>query len=122
MTRVFVGLILVVVEATALAQGVNPNSIAISSFDPDNATAPASAVEGAGIKVGEGTILRPVLGLETGFVSNVFYQDTNTASGGVLRLLAQIGTGSLSDPRLGAGGEEGGDADKGSLQYRADVR
>jgi hypothetical protein len=45
----------------------------VSAFDPDDAVAPISYVEGAGWKVGESTTLHPVVGMETGYVSNVFY-------------------------------------------------
>jgi hypothetical protein len=51
---------------------INPNDISISSFNPEDAVAPSSTIEGPGIKIGEGTVLRPVFGIETGFVSNVF--------------------------------------------------
>ena len=122
MTRFLAGILaLVALGSTAGAQGVtDPNSVAIATFDPDNAVAPSSALEGPGVKVGEGTVLRPVFGVETGFVSNVFYQQTNTTGAGLLRLLAQIGTSSLSTQRLSNG--EGSTADLGAFQYRADVR
>lgn len=69
-------------------------------MDPTDALNPQSLVTGAGIKVGEGTILQPQFGLETGVVSNVFYQDTNTVTAGLLRLMFEIGTSSLPDQRL----------------------
>src|SRR5262245_40161887 len=69
-------------------------------MDPSDALNPLSMVSGAGIKVGEGTIFQPQVGLETGVVSNVFYSDTNTVTAGLLRLLIEIGTGSLPDQRL----------------------
>ena len=95
------------------------NPVSIGSFDPDQAVAPMSVVEGPGVKVGEGTVLHPIFGIETGFVSNVFYVPTNPQAASLLRLLAQIGTGSLSDARLKP---NGGDEDLGSFQYRADLR
>ena len=74
-------------------------------------------------EVGEGTVLRPVFGLETGFVSNVYYVPNNPTGAGLLRLLAQIGTGSLTGARLSPEGDPTSEgADRGSFQYRADVR
>lgn len=123
MTRFFLSFaVLTAVVAEASAQGVSPSNAVIDSFDPDNATAPISAVEGPGIKVGEGTVLHPVFGLETGYVSNVFYQSTDPTGAGLLRLLAQIGTGSLTDQRLATVGGDAENEDRGSFQYRADVR
>ena len=100
-------------------------NLAVASFDPENAVAPISIIEGEGVKIGEGTVLHPTAGLETGFISNVFYENTNPQGAGVLRVLAQIGIGSLGGARLNpaAGGigptEEG---DQGSLRYDASVR
>lgn len=105
----------------------------IASFDPQNAVAPISSVEGPGWKVGEGTVLHPVVGLETGVVSNVFYEQNNPSAGGVMRLLAQIGAASLNQSRLNPNaaltleGPESGDnpalrGDKGELQYQASAR
>ncbi len=97
----------------------------ISAFDPDAAVAPISVVQGAGVKVGEGTVLHPVFGIETGFVSNTFYDDVDPKPAGILRLLAQIGTGSLTPQRLAAANEAVEDTqttNSGSLQYRADLR
>jgi hypothetical protein len=102
------------------------------AFDADDAVAPISIVEGPGVKVGEGTVLHPVFGLETGFNSNVFYQDQNPTGAGVLRLMAQVGAGSLpltrlAPPIVNAQTEFGEDEaalirDAGDFQYRADVR
>lgn len=126
MTRqlVIAGLLLAF-PAAASAQGTAGGAdLSISSFDPESATAPTSGVEGPGIKVGEGTVIHPVVGLSTGVVSNVFYEETDALTGGVIRLFAQVGAGSLSSARLsptnpGAGAEE---SDQGSFQYRASLR
>jgi hypothetical protein len=81
--------------------------------------------------VGEGTVLHPVFGAETGFISNVFHEDTDPNPAGLLRLLAQIGTGSLPLSRLTspslldvdhAGDEQGSVQNAGAFQYRADLR
>lgn len=126
MTRLLVSLgLLLAFPAAASAQGADPSpDLSIASFDPESATAPTSGVEGPGIKVGEGTVIHPVVGLSTGVVSNVFYEDSNTLATGVLRLFGQVGAGSLSTARLtptnpGAGAE---DIDQGSFQYRASLR
>jgi hypothetical protein len=122
MTRQFVTLgLLLLFEATAMAQSPN---LSLSTFDPEQATSPISQVEGPGVKIGEGTTLHPVVGLETGVLSNVFYEDADTHASGVLRLLAQVGAGSLSGLRLvpaeGSGSE--GETQKGSFEYRAELR
>lgn len=119
---------LVAVPAVASAD-VSPAGVTITEFDPEAAVAPVSTVEGKGIKVGEGTILTPVFGLESGFVSNVFYQDTNTTGSGMLRLLAQVGAGSLTRQRLLPTDLAPDDpamstapVNPGSFQYRANLR
>jgi hypothetical protein len=121
MKRLFVSLsFLLAAHGVALAQS---SDIVISSFDPENAVAPDSGFEGPGVKVGEGTVLRPVFGVETGFISNVFYQDVNERAVGVLRLLAQVGTSSLSKERLQSPG--GGDSEQqndGNFSYKANLR
>ena len=114
----------VVLALEAIAGAQAPSSAfepTVGSFDPDQAVAPVTSIEGPGVKVGEGTVLHPVFGVETGYVSNVFYTDTNPQGAALLRLLAQIGTGSLGPARLAS---NGGDAeeDLGSFQYRADLR
>ena len=107
-----------------------------ASFDAGDAVDPISMVEGPGVKVGEGTVLHPVFGVETGVVSNVFYEETNANPAGLLRLLAQVGAGSLGKPRLSTPGavdenpltanendaREGVITNEGAFQYRADLR
>jgi hypothetical protein len=80
--------------------------------------APVSIVEGPGIKVGEGTVVHAIVGADVGFISNVFYEDESDArrGRGIMRLIAQAGTGSLPGSRLG------GTKNPGLLQYRADLR
>lgn len=127
MTRLHVSLgVLLAMAAPASAQSV-------ATFDPSDAVAPISVVEGPGVKVGEGTVLHPIFGVETGFVSNVFYEDgsENPTGAGLLRLLAQMGSGSLPLARLTsptlleldqAGDEQTSVASAGDFQYRADLR
>lgn len=106
---------------------------AVATFDPSDAVAPISVVEGPGVKVGEGTVLHPIFGVETGFISNVFYEDQAPNPAGLLRLLAQMGSGSLPLARLtspgmlsydqaGSGDEQTSGQSAGDFQYRADLR
>jgi len=117
--------LLLAFEASALAQ--KPDDLSISEFDPGFAVRPTSSIEGPGIKIGEGTVLHPVFGLETGLVSNVFYDDTDERAAGLLRMLAQIGTASASTKRLSPAADsieddEEAAAEFGAFQYRANVR
>ncbi len=74
---------------------------AISNGDPAAmAVSPMSIVQGNGVQLGETTSLYPVLGLETGFVSNMFYTDQDAIASGVLRVLGEVGVGSLSQTRF----------------------
>jgi opacity protein-like surface antigen len=61
---------------------------------------PVAIVQGTGLKVGESSTIYPVVGIETGFVSNVFYQDSDPTAAGLLRVLGEAGFGSLSPARL----------------------
>jgi hypothetical protein len=83
-------------------------------IDPADAVSPIALVQGGGIKVGEGTVLQPQVGLQTGVVSNVFYSNTNVVTAGLLRLLIEIGTGSLPIQRLNPGAADQGPLDAGS--------
>ncbi len=83
-------------------------------IDPSDAVSPIALVQGGGIKVGEGTVLQPQVGLQTGVVSNVFYQNTNVITAGLLRLLIEIGTGSLPIQRLNPAVGDQGPLDAGS--------
>lgn len=103
------------------------------TLDPNQALNPTALVAGAGIKVGEGTIFQPQIGLETGVVSNVFYTSTGTVAAGLLRLLIEIGTSSLPNQRLGvqsAAGDPNATSastltssvgDRGDFQYSANL-
>jgi hypothetical protein len=127
MTRLLLALgILSAVTSESVAQN-RPDDISITEFDPGFATRPTSSIEGPGIKIGERTTLHPVFGIESGVVSNVFYEEENTRTAGILRLLAQIGTASLSTKRLSPSydsieDDEASVQEYGSFQYRANVR
>ena len=101
-------------------QGISTVSPGIA---PEGAIAPISVVEGPGIKIGEGSVLHPIVGFETGYVSNVFYTSNAPTGAGILRLIAQIGAGSLSPQRLASTDPDADNrGDVGMLQYRADLR
>ena len=94
-------------------------------INPEDAVQPLSIVEGAGIKVGEGTVLHPTIGVEAGVVSTVFFDDQNATTAGLMRILGEIGTGSLSQQRLARIEKDDSNLplqDSGAFQYRADLR
>jgi hypothetical protein len=88
---------LVAIPGVALAgdDGTAP----LNPLDPVQVVSPVSIVQGDGVKVGEGTSIYPQIGLETGFVSNVFYTHDNQVGAGLLRVIAEVGAGSLSPQR-----------------------
>ncbi len=144
-------LIVAATPLAARAQGVDDNSVGESSdlpgrtpdgasFDPDKAVDPIRLVEGAGWKAGEDTVIHPVIGLETGMISNVFYtNNTNCTVAGdcvhsaaMIRALFQIGFGSLDAQRLTPENQQPEDPfaeqprvavpNPGAFQYRVDLR
>src|SRR5262245_14377874 len=121
-----------VVLAAGSAVRADPLGNPLPSFptwmDPTDAVSPIALVQGGGIKVGEGTVLQPQVGLQTGVVSNVFYQNTNVITAGLLRLLVEVGTGSLPVQRLNPAADDGATPppgsptpvlDSGDFQYSA---
>jgi hypothetical protein len=120
------------VDLSNVAPAGTGGSLWVSSFDPTDATAPVSVVEGRGWKVGEGTVIHPVVGLSTGYDSNVFFQDADTQAAAVLRVIAQFSVASLSFQRLHPGldpmaagmGEAQPEKEQaeGDFQYWASVR
>lgn len=68
---------------------------------PAGPLAPIALVEGPAIRVNDSTAVYPSIGADTGFVSNVFFQESNTQMAGVFRLLGQLGTGSHNAQRRG---------------------
>lgn len=128
---VILGLAAFATASTAVADSGSPDNVpgisdTTPGISPEGALAPISIVEGPGLKLGEGTVLHPIFGVETGFISNVFYEESDPVSAGILRLVAQIGTGSLSPQRLTASGAgdtlPAGQHNVGSFQYRLDLR
>jgi hypothetical protein len=51
------------------------------------AAAQEAIVEGPGIELGEGTVFHPSVSLETGYVSNVFYEADDPVGSGIIRLI-----------------------------------
>lgn len=56
-----------------------------------------ATVQGAGYQVGEGTVVHPSIGAETGFVSNVFYEDESSIAAGLLRILGKLAIEPMED-------------------------
>ncbi|HET7502934.1 MAG TPA: hypothetical protein VFK02_18065 [Kofleriaceae bacterium] len=86
------------------------------AMDTTSAVNPVSMVTGSGVVVGEGTVLHPQVGIETGVISNVFYQPDAPITAGLLRILAEIGTSSLPNQRLTLGAAAAGAQDPSSAQ------
>lgn len=55
-----------------------------------SALAQDASVQGPGYKVSEGTVMHPTVGAETGFISNVFYEDSTPLAAAVLRLTGNL--------------------------------
>src|SRR5258705_1628314 len=88
------------------------------------ATVVPDVVEGAGIKIGEGTVIHPVLGVESGVVYNVFYESGSEGpvTAGLLRVIGELAVGSLPAERLQTPmGEEESARNYGDLAFRADA-
>lgn len=116
-------------DAQVATSSGTPGDLSIAAFDPTQAVNPISIVEGPGVKVGEGTVIHPVFGMETGVDSNVFYTQNDPQAAGMLRLMAQVGIASLNQTRLNPTAISSSDnldnedqGDKGDLQYSASVR
>lgn len=81
---------------------------------------PLRVVEGAGLKVSEGTVIHAIIGADTGVTSNVFFEDTGEAAAGLFRIVANFATGSLPAVRLRPFG--GGRTNLGKFQHGEDLR
>src|SRR5262245_42696494 len=64
-------------------------------------TAPAAAqdavVEGPGYEISEGTVLHPTVSVETGYISNVFYEDVTPVASAVVRLIGAFSIASQAN-------------------------
>ena len=80
-------------------------------------------VEGAGVKVGEGTVLHPVVGVETGWVSNVFYTDQGALGAPIMRALVELNFASQSHQRAASQEPDvSASSGEGDIDWRAGIR
>jgi hypothetical protein len=82
-----------------LVAHADDGSAPLDPLNPNVVVSPVTVVQGDGIKVTEGTSIYPQFGIETGFVSNVFYEKESPVGAGLLRIIAEVGAGSLSPQR-----------------------
>lgn len=63
------------------------------------AHAQEATIQGTGYQVGEATVLHPTVGAQTGFISNVFYDDATSGpvGSGLIRLLATLAIEPMDD-------------------------
>ena len=61
--------------------------LALAIAPVNSVFAQEAIVEGPGVQLGEGTVFHPSVSLETGVVSNVFYEDDNPEASGIARLV-----------------------------------
>ena len=115
--------IALIVGAAALAvvtaeHAASAQPMAVGSpMSPDQ-----TLVEGAGVKVGEGTVMHPVVGAETGYVSNVFYTNDNPVGAGLLRVLAELNFASMSAQRMESTDPSVQPGQEGDLDWHAGAR
>jgi hypothetical protein len=83
----------------------------------------SDVVEGAGVKVGEGTVVHPVLGIEVGVINNVFFESEDVVTSGLLRVSGALAVGSLPPERLqrAIDPEEPSQQGYGDFAFRADI-
>lgn len=80
----------------------------------------AAVVEGGGVKVGDGTVIHPIIGIETGVIQNVFYEDQDTNTAGLLKVIGELVLGSLPAERMQATSEQDDELRNfGDLAFRA---
>ena len=83
------------------------------------AFAEGPAVEGPGYAISEGVVIHPRAGLETGVISNVFYEDTDVVSAPVLRLLAAFALSNIPPSDTLALDEQSEAPERSSVEFRA---
>ena len=100
MKRLVILVSVVALHGQAHAQGVADYATpAPREIEPNDAVNPVSEVNGNGVKIGEATSLYPQVGLETGYISNVFYTNQNPTGAALLRVIIAAGIGSREDAR-----------------------
>ena len=126
--RQLVGVSLLLCSMRGMARADTDNGpLTPPAIDPSDTLAPVTILEGPGVRVGEGTVIHPQVGIETGYVSNVFYDSQNPTGAGLLRLIVEAGTSSLSAQRLavspgeGTTNQTGPNLDKGAFQFDANA-
>lgn len=129
MIRLYASLGLVVaIEIAALGtasadnDAVMPVDSSVGSFDPDQAVAPITSVEGPGISIGDNFVIHPVVGVEGGYVSNVFYTSSNPVGAGLIRGLLELSAGSPTGERIQPADSSSDAAVEPSLLYRVSLR
>jgi len=60
-------------------------------------------VSAPGVKVGEGTVLHPVAGAETGIISNMFYEDSGGRTAGIFRVVGEVAIATVPPERRDSG-------------------
>ncbi|MBA2543846.1 MAG: hypothetical protein H0V17_29650 [Deltaproteobacteria bacterium] len=82
----------------------------------------SAVVEGAGVKVGEGTVIHPIIGIETGVIQNVFYEQSDAEVAGVMRIIGQLAVGSLPAERMQMPDEQSPETQNfGDFAFRAEA-
>jgi hypothetical protein len=127
MARLVPAITLAFGSGVAAAQGIEAPGSPLT--DGPALSGEVQVVDGPGIKVGEGTVLRPVLGVETGIIANLFFEDAEENTAGLIRVIAELGVGSLTDQRLQAPTDESTSEaasqvqqNAGDFAFRADAR
>ncbi|HTR55124.1 MAG TPA: hypothetical protein VMJ10_30770 [Kofleriaceae bacterium] len=93
-------------------------------MEPTDAVNPVPATQGIGVKIGERTELYPQVGLETGYVSNVFYTNDNPVGSALLRVIVAMGVGSMAPQRLeptSSGEASSAAMEQGPIQFNANA-
>jgi hypothetical protein len=109
---------------TRLSLAVGAVLLALGTPALAQETQVTDVVEGAGIKVAEGTVIHPILGIDTGVVYNVFYEDGSEGpvTAGLVRVTAELALGSLPSERLQTLPDEEEDTKNyGDLAFRTDA-
>lgn len=73
-----------------------PGLLVALAVAPATSFAQEALVEGPGVQLGEGSVFHPSVSLETGYVSNVFYQDEDPTGAALMRLIGAFSIASQS--------------------------
>lgn len=71
--------------------------VAFLAMGSSAAYAQDAIVQGSGYQVSERTVLHPSIGAETGYVSNVFYDDQESVASAMLRILGTLAIAPMED-------------------------